>query len=90
MSQKRFFEMLKQVPRIKHLWSEEKKEIILDVFEKELSVMSPGEVYMAKFFASVWFGDNRRYGFDLVDAVASIDMPERKLIIDWIANPFWP
>lgn len=90
MSQKRFFEMLKQVPRISRLWDEDKRELNTELFEREIGVMSSGEVVMAQFFASIWFHDNRRYGFDVVDAVASIDVPERKLIIEWMCNPFWP
>lgn len=90
MSQKRFFKMLQQVPRISHLWDEDKRELKIKLFERELGVMSSGEVVMAEFFASLWFHNNKRYGFDLVDAISRIDSPERKLIIEWIADPFWP
>lgn len=86
-----FFLMLEQVPRISHLWDRKRRELNVDLFEKELAVMSSGEVYMAKFFASLWFNDNKRYGFDLVDpAVSSLTPDERLLIVNWVANPFWP
>ena len=62
----------------------------INKFEDALGVMSSGERHMAKFFAAVWFNDNQKYGFDLVDAVASLDVAPRKLIIEWIAKPFWP
>lgn len=90
MSQKKFFELLEQVPRIKHLWDKHSRSLNIELFERELGVMSSGEVCMAKFFASVWFGNNERYGFDFVDAVAWIDTPERKLIVEWVRDPFWP
>ena len=90
MSQQRFFNMLNQVPRIKSLWDEQKRELKIDGFEDEVWFMSPGEQAMAKFFASLWFHNNDKYGFDLVDAIAFIDPPERKLIMDWIEDPFWP
>lgn len=90
MSRERFYQMLDQVLRIDHLWDREKHELKVNLFEKELGIMSTGEVHLAKFFASLWFNNNKRYGFDLVDAVATLDSTERKLIIDWVANPFWP
>lgn len=85
-----FFNMLESVPRLKHLWNKETKEINVTIFESELGVMSSGECHMAKFFAAVWFHDNTKYGFDLVDAVASIDKEHGALIMSWIADPFWP
>ncbi|MDH5327687.1 MAG: hypothetical protein OEY58_19710 [Gammaproteobacteria bacterium] len=88
--QQLFFLMLYRVPRIDHLWDVKSKSLDVELFEREIAVMSPGEVHIAKFFASVWFHSNKRYGFDLVDAVSSLDDPERELIREWIADPFWP
>jgi hypothetical protein len=90
MSQERFFEMLKRVPTINLLWDEEKKEIDVDRFELALGVMSSGERHMALFFASIWFHSNRRYGFDLVDAVQCVGLHDRDMIIEWITDPFYP
>jgi len=89
MSVESFFKMLDQVPRIKHLWDRDRRGLKVGLFEKELGVMSSGEVHLAKFFAAIWFGYNR-YGFDLVEAVSTLDDNERLLIVKWIANPFWP
>jgi len=86
----RFFDMLEKVPRISHLWDIDKRELKVQLFVRELGVMSPGEVHIAKFFASVWFGSNELYGFDLIEAVSSLDGKEIDLIIEWIADPFWP
>lgn len=89
-SKQRFYALLDRCPRIRHLWDKERAEIKVDLFEKELGVMSSGEVHLAKFMASVWFGDNQRYGFDLADAVACMDSKERQIILEWVADPFWP
>ena len=53
-------------------------------------MLSTSEAHMARFFAAVWFGDNRRYGFDLVKAAASLEPELRQIIMDWCADPFWP
>lgn len=89
-SHQRFYVLLDRCPRIKHLWDRENAEIKIDLFESELGVMSPSEAHLAKFFSAIWFGDNQRYGFDLVDAIACMDTQERKIILDWVADPFWP
>lgn len=90
MSHERFFDMLDRVPRIRSLWDKESGNLDVEKFENELGVMSSGEIHMAKFFASLWFHNNKRYGFDLVDAVSSLDPAEREIIIEWIADPFYP
>jgi len=89
MSHQRFFEMIKQVPRISRLWDME-RGMDIEIFEAELGVMSPGEAHMAKFFSSVWHHHSQQYGFDLVDAVSAIDPAHCQLIIEWIADPFYP
>ena len=93
-SQLRFFEMLNQVPRIQHLWDEQGNggdgAFCPEEFEAELGVMASGEIQLAKFFCAVWFNDNSKYGFDIVDAVAKIDTKHRALISSWVNNPFWP
>lgn len=98
-SMQKFFLMLNRVPRIEHLWNEKRRALDVGLLKKELAVMSPGECHMALFFVSIWRGDNKDHGyepadvidgFDLVDAVAYIDEPERNLIMEWITDPFWP
>jgi hypothetical protein len=89
-SNERFFKLLKRVPHIAELWDKESNRLNIAAFEQALGVMSHGEVQMAKFLAAVWLNDNEKYGFDIVDAVAHIDIEDRELIVEWIANPFWP
>jgi len=90
MGEDRFFEMLGQVPRLSGLWNESTRSLDVDEFERELGVMSSGEYYLAQFFAAVWFGDNKRFGFDLVCAGATLDVNEKAIIVEWLADPFWP
>lgn len=90
MSHENFFNMLNEAPRLKHLWDKEKNNMDMLGFEAELNVLSSGEVELAKFFASVWLGNNKDYGFDLVEAVRQIDPKGRDLILNWMRDPFWP
>jgi len=45
--------MLAREPRIMTLWDQNKRELDVDKFEDALSILSTGEVCMARFFASV-------------------------------------
>lgn len=90
MGHQQFFTLLHKVPRIAHLWDQKTGSMNVEAFEAELGVMSSGEVQIAKFFAALWFNNNKRYGFDLIEAIARFDTPEIKIIIEWISDPFWP
>lgn len=90
MSYQKFFEMLERVPKLEHLWDKDNNVLLDDDFVASLGVMSSGEVFLAQFFASVWFGNNQRYGFDFVHAVGVLDESKRVIIQEWLANPFWP
>lgn len=90
MSHKRFFDMLDKAPELAHLWDHEDKSLHVELFEQTLGTMSHGKALMARFYSAVWFGNDRRYPFDVVDAVTVLDPEFRQIIIDWIADPFWP
>lgn len=97
MSHTNFFALLSRHRRIAHLWNQETRELHIDLFKKELRVMSDAECDLAMFFASVWFGDNRRLkkltgaaGFDLVAAMSRLDSVGRTTVTQWMASPFWP
>lgn len=85
----RFFEMLNQIPRIQKIWNKNTKKMDVPLFEKELKLMSSGECHMARFMAGVWLGRNT-YEFDLIEAIAILDLPCKRIISDWIAEPFFP
>lgn len=90
MSYNHFYAMLDRVPRVSGLWDRETNSLRVEEFEEALGVMSKGEAAMARFFASVWFNNNERYGFDLADVAATLDPEWRQVIIDWLRKPFWP
>lgn len=88
--QTRFFELLDNFDRLKHHWNKESRTFNPESFEQDLKVMSSGERYMAKFFASVWLNESESYPFDVLDAIKVIDLKSRKLVISWLAKPFFP
>ncbi len=96
--QERFYDLLQRAPRLRHLWKDEPFEMIPQLVERELDVMSPSEVQLTLFFVSVWQGGNNGpffdntglKGFDLVDAMSHLDNDMRSIILDWSADPFWP
>ena len=87
--QRRFRDMLADYPRIARYWDFDKRECAVQFLETDLSVFSHSEQIMARFFASVWMGDNAM-SFDLIDAVKSLDDRHRQVIVRWIAEPFFP
>ncbi len=91
LSEEKFIVMVSQFPEIAIFWeSKDWKELDVVAFENAMGYMSSGEVFMAQFFASVWFHKNNKYGFDLVDAVVTLDIKGRDTIVRWIIDPFWP
>ncbi|WP_257292959.1 hypothetical protein [Endozoicomonas sp. ONNA1] len=89
-AQKKFFELLDQYPRFKHHWDKEKRTCDLESFDQDFKVMSSGERHMARFFISVWLNESETYPFNVLDAIRVIDDKSRKLVIVWLANPFFP
>lgn len=85
----RFFQLLDNCPRISRLWDRNRKELNIEQLEKELKVMSSGEIHLAKFFAGIWLNHNK-YGFDLIAAMDVLDANNRRLIASWIESPFFP
>lgn len=85
----RFFQMLNKCPRITYLWDKETQELDVERFERDVKGMSSGEIHLAKFFAGVWFNNNR-YGFDLIAAMQVLDTNNQRIISAWIEHPFFP
>lgn len=85
----RFFEMLNYVPeKVAKLW-DPKRGLDTVAMEEGLAVWSSGEVYMTKFLVSIWVWDNR-YEFDIFSFWNGLDGQYRKVIMDWLADPFYP
>lgn len=86
----RFFSLLDQAPRIARFWNKSKRALEVDDFDKALPFMSHGEQVLAEFFASVWFGNDERYPFRVMDAMTVLDTRGQKIILEWVADPFYP
>ena len=88
-NQQRFFDLLDRYPQYSSFWNRPSKELDMDRVNRALGTLSSGEGAFLKFLVNLWLGENR-FGFDLLDDYASLDEPERQVIIDWCQNPFWP
>lgn len=88
-NQERFYRMIVNFPAIASFWNQQEHFIDIEAFENALAVLSHGEVHLAKFFAAVWFGENR-YGFDIFEAMRVLDVGNKQVIIFWLETPFYP
>lgn len=87
--QRKFAELLEQVPRITEFWDFEKRECKLEDIRNALGVLSTGEAHMLRFFASIWLSSDE-FEFNLFSAMKDLDVKSRSIISAWVANPFWP
>jgi len=83
------------------IWVEENSPYLLPLFdfenaaykpeavERYLGTASHGEAIMARFVLSVWRHSND-FDFDFVEAAATLDKKQMKVITEWLKNPFWP
>ena len=85
--QQKFYDLVSQYPTIAVLWDWENRTLRTSAYNKALKVMSKHEATLARFFAGLW-SDNGE-GVDIF-AVAQLGAKERKMIVTWLAAPFWP
>lgn len=88
-SQHRFRELLDQLPWLQPYWDFGTRACDVTGLEAAMNSWSHGEQLMARFFALIWFGENRM-GFELADAASVLDHRHRMIIIHWLEEPFWP
>ena len=84
----KFYSVINQFDFLKHLWDQTNHEIRINALEERLGTMSSGEVHLAKFMTAVWYHRNK-YDFDLFQAM-NLSSNFRKVIQDWIKEPYWP
>lgn len=84
----KFYSVINKFQFLKPLWDQNNHEIRIKAFEERIGTMSSGEVHLAKFMAAVWFHDNK-YSFDLLSAM-NLSGHFRKVIQDWVKEPYWP
>lgn len=87
-SQARFALMLEGAPFLKRYWDLDERTCDVEQLNQAIDYFSHGEQVMARFYLSVWLGDNR--DFDLFEAVRTLDEYNRSIILQWIQTPFWP
>jgi hypothetical protein len=83
------------------LWVKSKAPYLLPLFdfneriyidravERFLGGASHGQTIMARFVLGVWCNEDR-FDFDFTAAASVLDSEQRKIITDWMAEPFWP
>ncbi|PVZ84182.1 hypothetical protein C9426_24050 [Serratia sp. S1B] len=86
--QDQFAKMLKDYPRLVGYWDFTKGVCDEVELRNALSVMSSGEQHLARFFLGVWTGQDE--GFDMVAAASVLANLERRMLMDWLDDPFWP
>lgn len=87
--QKRFKDMLAHYLRLTPFWDFEKREYDAPALDKALGVLSHSERLMAEFFAAVWSGDNA-YDFDFIDAARTLEPDHRRVVVEWLDDPYFP
>ncbi|CAH6290369.1 TPA: hypothetical protein I8Y00_004865 [Citrobacter farmeri] len=87
-SRVRFRLMLQQYPLLANYWNTPDDCLRYLELKDSLGVLSRGEQIMARFYMSVWRGDN--HDFDFLDAAALLDNSAKKIVMTWFADPFWP
>ena len=86
--QHKFAELLNHYQYLKPFWNWEKKECDIDALTKRISTISHAEAIIAKFFLSLWTHEN--HGFDIFEAVSTLDDEDLAMINHWMNAPFWP
>ncbi|PHM37599.1 hypothetical protein Xmau_03816 [Xenorhabdus mauleonii] len=86
----RFFFLLLQsdCPSLHEFWDQDEKKCDEQGLLATLPSLNHGENIMARFLMAVWFSDKRE--FDIREAAATLDLPRRRLIAEWLSDPFWP
>lgn len=87
-SRDRFRLMLQDFPLLAHYWNTEENCLRYSEMKEALGVLSRGEQIMARFYMSVWRGDN--HDFDFLDAAGLLDTSAKRIVMTWFADPFWP
>ncbi len=78
--------------KVRH-WLARATEFDPDQFHQLFERASSGEVHCALFILNVWsssYADLKGWRFDLMAFMSCADDGNRKALLNWMANPFWP
>ena len=87
--QLQFYKLVSRYPRIAALWNWEERSLNIPAYEQALSVMSRGEVTLARFFAGLWLWNDKERAVNIFD-LAELYGEDREMVVRWLADPFWP
>ena len=85
----KFFSVVSEIKLLAPYFDQEKGEILIDDFEQRIKTMSSSEKHLAYFFANVWF-NKEKYPLNIIDFTSTVDLEYRKIVSDWILEPYWP
>ncbi|HDR2590989.1 TPA: hypothetical protein QCI16_004493 [Enterobacter ludwigii] len=81
-----FREMLEQFPQLAEYWDFDNREVKVKTADD--LPLSSGEKILMTFFLSVWFG--RNVDFDITRAAGVLSTENKRVIVGWFLDPFWP
>jgi len=76
-----------------HRWLDRATEFDPDEFHQLFERASTGEIHCALFILNVWsssYAGSKGWRFDLMAFMSCADDGNRKALLNWMANPFWP
>ena len=85
----KFYSVVNQFTFLIPLWDQEHHEIKLDLLETQVTVMSSGERHITLFMANVWF-NYERYPFDMLKAASVLSGRYKRVLVEWVTDPYWP
>lgn len=81
-----FQEMVNSYPDLASYWDFENHAVKVKTADD--LPLSSGEIILMNFFLSVWF--NRNVNFDIIRAAGKLSRENKKVIAEWLLEPFWP
>lgn len=85
-----FFQLVKNhAPQLLDYWNRNNTELDVNALTNYMKSCSIGERELARFFGSIWCGDNR-FEFDLILATKILGRAQLNMLAKWCANPIFP
>lgn len=92
--QERFFELLEKIPFLKQFYNYDLGELDEELIEKNFISKSKSEKVLLKFLIIVYSGQGKDFPnediekFDMWDGMFYLDWKNKKVIADWVKNPY--
>lgn len=82
----RFEVMINKFPTLAGYWDFDKWEVKTQTADD--LPLSSGERILMSFFLSVWFA--RNVNFDITRAAGVLSNENKRVLAEWLLDPFWP